>query len=99
MPNNNLRTFKILKGEKIIIRRRFPNFVCDGRPLGPEPELYVHTIILEEDFYNLDWVREISEDPDFIKWYLHDNNVCAEYTTGPAWHAVVEEGEINFDTR
>jgi len=99
MQTNKLKVFKILKGEKIVIRRRFPNFVCDGRPLGPEPELYLHSIIIEEDFYTLDWVKEIMSDPNFKSWFVEAEKICARYGTDTAWHAVVEEGEISFANR
>ncbi len=97
MPNDKIKTFKILKGTKTIIRHRFPNFVCDGRPLGPEIELYMHTIYTLEDFYELEWVKEIMSSPDFVKWYFDTpTHICAEYKTDSAWHAVLEKGKLVF---
>lgn len=51
---------------KIILRRRFPNYICDGMPLGPNEEAYLSEINSTEEFFELEWVKK---DCDWIeKW-------------------------------
>ena len=53
----------------ITIRRRFPNFVCDGMPLGPDESAYLHSFEKPEEFFELEWVKEM---PHIVHWYLSE---------------------------
>jgi hypothetical protein len=88
-------------------RLRFPNFVCDGFPLGPPGDpAYYDEFETTEDFYNLEWVKEKD---GCVGWF----QVPADEYSGPKimavyensdgtgsylCHAILEEGELDMDT-
>jgi len=84
---------------KILIRRRFPNFICDGMPLGPEEEKYRHEINSTEEFFEIDWVKEKMENKDFKEWKLSSEKqlILGQYSDG-SWNvfAYLLEGELDL---
>lgn len=49
------------------IRQRFPNFICDGMPYGPDEERYRHTFETLDEFFEIDWVQHWIE-RGFTEW-------------------------------
>jgi hypothetical protein len=88
-------------------RRRFPNFVCDGFPLGPPGDpVYYDTFETTDDFYNLEWVKEKHEGFDIRGWFINKDGYMGtclyavyaeEDGTGTYFcHAILEEGEMDL---
>lgn len=88
--------------EKIVIRQRFPNFVCDGAPLGPPgSEAYYSRFDKTEDFYELDWVKN-KNTIGCIGWFSSNEYIMAVYEDPDgfgtyACHAILEEGKLDMD--
>ena len=89
--------------DEIVIRRRFPNYVFDGKPLGDDKELYINRIKFTPDFYDLEWVKEKDEHFGIKGWFL--SMFVFEDTTGiyalyedntMLCHAILEEGELDM---
>ena len=88
---------------KIIIRRRFPNFICDGKPLGPEDSLYLHELDSTEDFFEIDWVKE-KEQQGITSWSIVTSTrksgrtyIIGNYGDGEYYaFAWIVEGELDL---
>ena len=65
---------------KIVLRRRFPNFVCDGMPLGPDEAAYLSEVNSTEEFLELEWVKERY----FKEWRVskHKGTTIGSYDIG-----------------
>lgn len=87
---------------KIVIRQRFPNFVCDGRPLGNDNEAYMSRIDTSDEFFELDWVKEKSK-MGCVGWFISDDEyIMAVYreddgTGSCLCHALLEGGVLDID--
>jgi len=84
---------------KIVIRQRFPNFVCDGMPLGPDTEAYYSRIDTTDEFFELDWVKE--KQSVIAGWFISDTFICAVYEGAGglgtwAVHAILESGTLDI---
>lgn len=90
-------------------RRRFPNYICDGMPLGPPGDpAYYNEFESTDDFYDLEWVQEKKE-IGCIGWFQTTPDeymgVCimAVYKDPDGYgsyacHAILEEGELDMNT-
>ena len=86
----------------IVIRRRFPNFICDGRPLANDEEYY-NRFEHPEEFYELEWVKEKEEQFNIVGWFLsgfvYDDvvGIYAVYDDDQLLcHAILEEGLLDM---
>lgn len=95
----------------IVIRRRFPNFVCDGRPYGYDEEKYLHRLQSTEEFFEIDWVKELWLDQNSLVEFCVVGKeeydpadrlfaVIPDGSTNPEWHVIgwVVEGSLDFAT-
>jgi len=88
---------------KIVLRRRFPRYICDGKPLGDDEEAYISRINTMEEFFDLEWVIKgyewVKEWRVYKAYEKHTDKdmLMAIDQEGKPWAiAYIIEGELNF---